>query len=169
MMDFDWEKDFTLEELLEAVVSIKELPNKLAKILNKLEVEDLDKTYREGSWNVRQIIHHLADAHMNAYIRTQHMIHQDTQEFQLWNQDDWGKGIGKDFHHEASFMILLGLHQRWSLLLLECLKQDKLYLSKSMFYPLINKEISLAQLIPLYAWHGEHHLNQMVLAVQKGE
>jgi hypothetical protein len=164
-MNFDWDKDYTLEELLQSVIAIKEFPNKLAKILNALQPEDFEKQYREGSWTITQLIHHLADAHMNAYVRTQHIIHQDTREFQLWDHELWGSGMGSSFHHEASFMILLGLHQKWSLLLLECLKKPEEYLAKSCFHPLPNKMVSLAQLIALYAWHGEHHLNQIILAL----
>jgi hypothetical protein len=103
---------------------------------------------------------------MNGYIRTRHTIHQDAVEFQLYQQDAWANGLDKDFHHEASFMILLGLHQRWSLLLLECLKNPTEFLAKSLFHPDHQKQISLAQLIALYAWHGNHHLNQIIQAAK---
>lgn len=166
MSGFDWDKDYSLEELLQSVIAVKEFPNKLARVINTLKPEDFDKTYREGSWNIRQLIHHLADAHMNGYLRTQHIICQDVNEIQLYDQDAWTGGMGKDFHHEASFMILLGLHQRWSLLLLECLKKPELYLAKSIFHPEKKRQVSLAQAIALYAWHGEHHLAQIIAASQ---
>lgn len=161
MSSFDWDKDYTIEELLQSVIAIKELPNKLAKLLNVIKEGDVEKTYRDGSWNIRQIIHHLADSSMNGYLRTQHCIHADVAEIQLYDQDAWANGKGKEFHHEASFMILLGLHQRWSLLLLECLKEPEKYLAKSIYYPLQKKQISLSQLIAFYAWHGDYHLEQI--------
>ncbi len=167
MSSFDWNKDYSLEELLQSVIAVKEFPNNLARIINTLKPEDFDKTYREGSWNIRQIIHHLADSHMNGYIRTQHIINQDASEIQLYNQDAWAGDLGKEFHHEASFMILLGLHQRWSLLLLECLKKSEVYLAKSIWHSEKERQVSLAQSIALYAWHGEHHLNQIIAASQQ--
>jgi len=162
---FDWDKDYSLEELLQSVVAIKELPNKLAKLMNGLKEEDFTKTYREGGWNVRRIIHHLADSHMNGFIRTKHIIHQDQSEIQLYDQDAWGSSEDGDFHQEASFMILLGLHQRWSLLLLECLKKPEKYLPLSIKMPGKYLPVSLGQIIALYAWHGEHHLMQIAQAV----
>lgn len=167
MSSFDWNKDYSLEELLQSVIAVKEFPNNLARIINTLKPEDFEKTYREGSWNIRQIIHHLADSHMNGYIRTQHIINQDASEIQLYEQDAWAGELGKEFHHEASFMILLGLHQRWSLLLLECLKKPEIYLAKSIWHPEKGKQVSLAQSIALYAWHGEHHLKQIIAASQQ--
>ena len=166
MSGFDWDKDYSLEELLQSVIAIKELPNRLAKIINSLKLEDFDKSYRDGGWNIRQLIHHLADSHLNGYLRCQHIVYGDSNEIQLFNQDSWANGLGKDFHHEASFMILLGLHQRWSLMLLECLKQPDVYLAKSILQPERQQHLSLAQAIALYAWHGEHHLAQIVAASQ---
>ena len=54
MSGFDWDKDYSLEELLQSVIAIKELPNRLAKIINSLKLEDFDKSYRDGGWNIRQ-------------------------------------------------------------------------------------------------------------------
>src|SRR5574343_1690148 len=119
---FDFDKDYSIEELLQSVIAIKELPNQLAKVITGLTDEDASKQYREGSWTVRQIIHHLADSHMNAFIRTKHLLTQDSDSFQPYDQDLWNDLMDKDFNHEASFMIVLGIHQRWSLMLLECLK-----------------------------------------------
>lgn len=166
---FDWDKDYSLEELLQSVIAIKEFPNRLAKVMNGLQEDDFVLTYREGGWNIRRIIHHLADSHMNGFIRTKHVIHQDQDEIQLYNQDAWGSSDDGEFHQEASFMILLGLHQRWSLLLLECLKKPEEYLALSIKMPGRELPVSLGQLIALYAWHGEHHLEQIVKAVSSKE
>lgn len=164
-MSFDLNRDFSLEELLQSVVAIKELPNQLAKLLSGITEEQLNSSYREGSWNVRQIIHHLADSHMNAYIRTKHVIAQDVAEMQVYDQDIWASDLDQSFHHEASFMIILGLHQRWSLLLLECLKKPDEYLTKSLYHPERKMHLSLAHMIALYGWHGNHHLTQIQAAI----
>jgi len=164
-MSIDLDRDFSLEELLQSIVAIKELPNQLAKLLNGITEDQLISSYREGGWNVRQIVHHLADSHMNAYIRTKHLIAQDVTDMQVYDQDLWATDVDMNFHHEASFMIILGLHQRWSLLLLECLKKPDEYLAKSLYHPERKMHLSLAHMIALYGWHGNHHLTQIQAAI----
>jgi hypothetical protein len=162
---FDWDRDISIEELLQNVIAIKEFPNQLAKVLSTLKEEDLNKTYREGSWTIREIIHHLADSHIVAFIRTKHVVSQDATEIHPYNENKWAEQIDYSFHHEASFMILLGIHQRWSLFLLECLKNPTEHLAKSVYHTGNQRHLSLSQLIALYAWHGPHHLNQITFAL----
>lgn len=162
---FDWDRDISIEELLQNVIAIKEFPNQLAKVLSAIKEDDLTKTYREGSWNIRQIIHHLADSHMVAYIRTKHVVSQDVKEIHPYDENLWSEQIDYQFHHEASFMILLGVHQRWSLFLLECLKNPTEHLAKSVYHTGSQRHLSLSQLIALYAWHGPHHINQITFAL----
>jgi len=166
MSGFDWDKDYSIEELLQSVIAIKEFPNHLAKVITPLKEEDFEKTYREGGWNIRQIIHHLSDSHLNGYTRTKHTIFQDVESHQGYNQDQWNSFKDSNFHHEASFMILLGIHQRWSLLLLECLKEPEIHLAKTLIHSDGERKVSLAQLIALYAWHGAHHLEQIQTALK---
>ncbi len=162
---FDWDRDVSIEELLQNVIAIKEFPNQLAKVLATITEEDLSKTYREGSWTVREIVHHLADSHMVAFIRTKHVVSQDTTEIHPYDENKWASQTDYQFHHEASFMILLGVHQRWSLFLLECLKNPTEHLAKSVYHTGSQRHLSLSQLISLYAWHGPHHLNQIIFAI----
>lgn len=162
---FDWtKKDWQLEELLQAVVQIQSLPNELAKLLKDITPEKLAATYREGGWNVTQIIHHLADSHMNAFIRTKLILHEDNPTIKPYNQDEWAKGKDYQYHYEASYVIVVALHQRWSLLLLEVLKTPELLL-RSYFHPEMNAKITLAQLIALYGWHCQQHLGHIRIAL----
>ena len=72
---FNWDQDFSLEELLGAVVRIQDMPNKLAKLLNTEKRDDMLKAqYREGSWTAQEVIHHMADSHMQAFIRCKHIF-----------------------------------------------------------------------------------------------
>lgn len=166
---FDWDKDYSIEELLQCVIAIKEFPNQMVRVIGELKEEDLTKTYRNGSWNVRQIIHHLADSHMIAFTRTKHIIAQDIQEVHPYDENKWAEQPDYSFHHEASFMILLGVHQRWSLFLLECLKNPTENLAKSIYFVRAQRHVSLSQLIALYAWHGPHHLAQIQFALKNNQ
>lgn len=163
---FNFEKtDWQLEELLEAVVSIQSFPNELAKMLADITPEKLAKTYREGGWNVQQIVHHLADSHMNAWIRTKLVLTEDNPTVKPYKEEIWAQGKDYSFHYEASYVILVALHQRWSLLLLECMKQPELLL-RTYFHPEHEKTFTLAQLVALYGWHSKHHLAHIRIALE---
>lgn len=163
---FNWDKiDWQLEELLQAVVKIQTFPNDLAKLIKDIKPEDLTKTYREGGWTVQQIIHHLADSHMNAWIRTKLVLTEDEPTIKPYLEQEWAKGNDYTYTYESSYIVLVGLHQRWSLLLLETLKTPELLLRKYT-HPQHGKQFTLAQLIAQYAWHAEHHLAHISLALK---
>jgi hypothetical protein len=155
---------YELEELLEAVVKIQSMPNEMAKLLNGITPEDLQKTYRPDGWTVQQVIHHLADSHMNAWIRTKLVLTEDNPTVKPYLEAEWAMGKDYTFNHEASYVVLVGLHQRWSLLLLEALKNPELLL-RTYFHPEHNKSFQLAHLIALYGWHSNHHLAHIRLAL----
>lgn len=164
---FDSEKtEYPLEELLECVLQIQALPNELSKLLNGISAENAENTYRPGGWNVRQIIHHMADAHLNAWVRTKLLLTEDNPTVKPWDENAWAAGKDYGFAFEASYLMLVGIHQRWSLLLLEILKTPEL-LSRTFFHPEHNKSFSLAQLIAMYAWHGNTHLGHIRIALGK--
>ena len=164
---FDLEKtDYQLEELLECVLQIQALPNELSKLLNGISAENAENTYRPGGWNVRQIIHHIADSHLNAWVRTKLLLTEDNPTVKPYDENAWAAGKDYGFAFEASYLMLVGIHQRWSLLLLETLKTPEL-LSRTFFHPEHNKSFSLAQLIAMYAWHGNTHLAHIRIALGK--
>lgn len=162
---FDWDASCSLGSLLNDVMTIQQFPTELAKVISVVKEEQWEIGYRQGSWNLRQIVHHLADAHLNAYIRTKHILTQDQDMIQPWDENKWNDTLDAQFHQEASYLILLGLHQKWSLLLLESLKDPATHLAKTLLHPESGRMVSLSDIIRLYAWHGEHHLAQMRYAL----
>lgn len=110
---FDSERtEYPLEEMLEYVLQIQALPNELSKLLNGISAESAENTYRPGGWNVRQIIHHLADAHLNAWVRTKLTLTEENPTVKPWNENAWAEGKDYGFAYEASFLMLVGIHQR---------------------------------------------------------
>ena len=165
---FDWDQDWSLEDLLGAVVRIQNMPNQLAKLLNTEKRDALLKTqYREGSWNVQQIIHHMADSHMQAFSRCKNMLSGTVAEIQPYDENAWSQMGDYEYSYESSYILLVGLHQRWSLLLLNTLKGDPSLLANSMRHPEMDRSISLAQMIALYAWHSDHHLAHIQLCLNQ--
>ncbi len=162
---FDLERtDWQLEELLEAVLHIQSLPEELSRLLQGLEPAALNNTYRPGSWTALQVIHHLADSHLNAWVRTKLILTEEEPVIKPYEEELWAQGDDYGYSYEASFMVLLGLHQRWSLLLLQCLKKPEL-LFRGMQHPQLGRRISLAQLIAMYGWHSRHHLMHLKIAL----
>jgi hypothetical protein len=158
--------DYQLEELLEFVLQIQAFPNELSKLLNGITADDLKKTYRPESWTVQQIIHHLADSHMNAWIRTKLLLTEDNPTVKPYDQDSWANGADYNYTYESSFLILVGVHQRWSLLLLDCLKKPETLL-RTYYHPEYQRTVTLAQLIATYGWHCLTHLGHIQFALGK--
>ncbi|MBL7811786.1 MAG: putative metal-dependent hydrolase [Bacteroidetes bacterium] len=162
---FDREKnDYSLEELLQFVIQIQSLPADLAKLLNGITPEQLQLSYRDGGWTVQQILHHLADSHMHAWMRTKFCLAEDNPVIKPYDENVWAAQPDYAFHYEASYILLVGLHQKWSLLLLECLKKPETLL-RTFTHPQYGHTYTLAQLIAQYAWHGRQHTAHIQLAL----
>ncbi len=168
MADFNWDAPTSMEDLLNCVLQIQQFPDKLTRILKNVNDENRNFRYRDGGWTITQIVHHLMDSHLNAYIRTKHIIAQDTLEIQPYDENIWASQFDCEFPIESSVICLIGLHQRWSLLLLEALKQPVAHLVKQLHHPESKRDVSLSDLIRLYAWHGDHHASQIEQALLRG-
>jgi hypothetical protein len=135
--------------------SIKTLGPRLRKAVEALTDEQLDTPYREGGWTVRQVVHHLADSHMNAYIRTKLALTEDTPIVKPYMEAEWAKLPDSKAAVDSSLNIIDGLHKNWTALL-DTLDKDGL--QKSYMHPELNRTVSLRELIGTYGWHSDHHL-----------
>jgi uncharacterized damage-inducible protein DinB len=137
---------------------IRSLPNQLAEVVGGLSDDQLDTPYRDGGWTVRQVVHHLADAHVNAYIRMRLVVTEDHPTLKPYGQDDWAhlpdaRGDAID----ESMALLKGLHARWSSFLQQ---QPAANWQRTAYHP-EDGDVSLEQLVRLYAGHGENHVGQI--------
>ena len=163
---FDWSYVPSLEELLQDVVDLQQLPASLAKLLKELPIEGLKYRYRDEGWTIGQIVHHLADACMNNFIRTKLTLVEDNPTIKPWDQDDWAAELDYTFNIESSYTMLIGLIQRWSLLLLEVMKRPDLLL-KTFHHPETNEDISLNKFIHFNTWHVKRHILHIEQAIEK--
>jgi hypothetical protein len=141
-------------EISAAIKLIGELPQKLEVSVTGLTNTQLDTPYREGGWTVRQVIHHLADSHMNAYIRFKWTLTEDTPTIKAYNEKLWAETPDASLPVEISISVIKALHQKLTLLL-EGLSQEQLL--RSFIHPETQKHVALHNLIAMYAWHGAHH------------
>ena len=148
------EQPFSLNQKEEWLFSISELPSRLEYALLNLDEEQLKTPYRKGGWTVQQVVHHLADSHMNAYIRFKLALTEDTPVIKPYNQDAWSKFSDNDLPVNISLTLLHALHRRWTVLLNSMNDED---FNNELIHPEHEKKMTLWFLLGNYAWHGLHH------------
>ncbi|PZM66125.1 putative metal-dependent hydrolase [Paenibacillus dendritiformis] len=130
------------------------LPSRLNMLTVTLDELELTKTYREDSWNVRQLIHHIFDSHLNGYMRMKLALTEENPLVKTYEESEWAKLIDYDLNIKVSLQLLDNLHERWTYLLknLTATQLQRIYQ-----YP-DGSIMRIEQSIALYAWHGNHHL-----------
>ena len=121
--------------------------------------DHLDTKNPEG-WSARQIIHHLADSHMNAFIRFKLGLTEEHPTIKPYDQNKWAETVDvKNVPVNNSITLLHALHRRWHALLITLNESDFM---RTVYHPEQQKDISLWQLLQIYAWHGKHHATQVI-------
>ncbi len=140
------------------IKSISLLPAKLNSVVSKMSEKQLNQPYREGGWTARQVIHHLPDSHMNAYIRFKLALTEDIPVIRPYDQDGWAKLPDyKLTPVEMSVSLLSLIHKRWVILLKTMNEND---FKRKYLHP-ESGEMTLAEVLAHYDWHGRHHLAQI--------
>lgn len=144
------------------IQEIKDLPALLIAELSDLADPDFNKTYRPEGWNIRQLIHHLADSHMNSFIRFKLSLTEEHPIIKPYLEDKWAQMPDDSLlQPEYSLNILTGLHHRWGFLLDHMSEGDFL---KGYVHPEKNRLVQLDEATSLYAWHCRHHLAHIRIA-----
>ncbi|MGG1617459.1 YfiT family bacillithiol transferase [Paenibacillus sp. NRS-1782] len=108
----------TEEQLVAWTQDIAELPSQLRQAVEGLDEQQLNTPYREGGWTVRQVVHHLADSHMNGYIRFKLALTEDTPTINPYDEGRWAEiPDARELPLEPSLRLLEGLHERWVVVL----------------------------------------------------
>ncbi|MES2514556.1 MAG: putative metal-dependent hydrolase [Bacteroidota bacterium] len=151
--------EFTKDVLYRSIMMIEAAPVSLRKRLETIAPQDLELTYREGSWTVRQIVHHLADSHMNMWIRLKHTLAFNNPTIQPYDQNAWADSADyKTASLESSLSIFEGIQIRFSNLLKTMSEED---FKRTYLHPEYKKQYTLGEVVQLYAWHSMHHVAQI--------
>ena len=135
---------------------IQFLPQHLENAILNLDQQQLQTPYREGGWTVHQLVHHVADSHMNAYIRFKLGLTEENPTIKPYNEAAWAEMIDtQTLPINLSLTILHALHTRWYLILKNMHREE---LERTVFHPEYKKEFTLWELLGLYAWHSKHHV-----------
>ncbi|MEM7306271.1 MAG: YfiT family bacillithiol transferase [Planctomycetota bacterium] len=153
-----WTAPPTPADVAAWIDAIEALPREARDVLAGLDAKQLDTTYRDGGWTARQIAHHLADSHVNGYVRTRWALSEERPLIKAYDQDGWAAlADAKGAEAELSLDVLDGVHARWCSLLRGL---DAAALARELDHPETGV-MNLATMLALYAWHGRHHLDQV--------
>lgn len=156
---------FTADQRAAKIARIAGCPPVLRSAVAGLTDEQLDTPYREGGWTVRQVVHHLADSHANAYLRFRWVVSEDHTTLKPYDQDVWASFDDSKMPLEPSLCMLDGLHERWTGFLRTL--PDEAWARKG-FHP-ENGDVTLEDLLTTYSDHGENHIRQITdLRARKG-
>ncbi len=145
------------------IASIAALPSALTALVAGRNAADLERRYREGGWTVRQVVHHLADSHMNGFTRFKLALTEDLPVIRPYRQGPWGdQPDATQGPVEHSLVLLDGLHARW-VTLMESMAAGEW--TRRYVHPEQGREYALTTALANYAWHGEHHVAHVRIAL----
>ena len=134
---------------------IEETPAKLRAAVQGLTEEQIDTPYRPDGWTVRQVVHHVPESHMNAYIRFKLAITEDNPTIKPYFEDRWAQlDDAQTAPVDLSLNLLDSLHRRWVLFLRSLNGND---FQRSFQHPELGA-MTVDKNLALYAWHGRHHV-----------
>jgi hypothetical protein len=155
----------TAPERKPLIAKLKTLPNELQAAVKGLTPEQLQTPYRDGGWTVAQVVHHLADSHMNAYIRMKFMLTEDKPVLKGYDQDVWAaREDAKAAQVAPSLTLIKGLHKRWIAMLK---KVGRAEWKRTGMHP-TRGEVTIDDMLGIYAGHGERHVGQ-ILGLRKAK
>jgi len=150
------EQPFSDKQLREWLLDIETLPMQVEQAIINLDASQLETSYRPEGWQVKQVVHHIADSHMNAYIRFKLGLSEDNPTIKPYDEKAWAEM--KDTANlpvNVSTTLLFSLHRR----LAEILRNiQPAQWERTVYHPEHKKSMTLWYLLGMYAWHSRHHV-----------
>ncbi len=151
---FQWTGPNTESERAAFIDAIAAVPQKLRAAVANLNEKQLDTPYRPGGWTVRQTVHHIADSHINAYVRFKLALTENEPVIKPYDEKAWANLADSKLPVEVSLRLIDSLHERWSVVLRNMTPPQ---FSRKLSHPELGI-VELDRYVALYAWHGKHHV-----------
>jgi uncharacterized damage-inducible protein DinB len=162
---FSYDGHLTEDQRRNFLDEIAQTPAKLRAAVKGLSEPQLDTPYRPGGWTVRQVLHHVPDSHLNAYVRFKLALTENEPAIKPYAEDRWAElADTKTTPPEVSLTLLESLHDRWVRLLRSLTSEEW---KRTFLHPELGA-MTLEKTLALYAWHGRHHVAH-VTALRKRE
>ncbi len=148
--------DVAKEDINLWIGTIEDLPKLVRDAVKNMNDAQLDTTYRDGGWIIRQVVHHIPDSHMNAYVRFKLALTEDNPTIRPYFEDRWAElADSKTAPIEVSLDIIESIHKRWVMVLRNMNAAD---FKRTFYHPESKVTRTLEVNLALYAWHSRHHL-----------
>ena len=155
----------TPERRAPLIENVAQMPMRLSAAVAGLSAAQLDTPYRPGGWTVRQVVHHFADSHMNAFVRFKLALTEDAPTVKTYDEARWAQTAdAKTPPIELSFALVESLHARW-VLLMRALSEEEW--GRKLMHP-ERGMVTLDENLCLYSWHSQHHVAH-ITALRKRE
>jgi hypothetical protein len=155
--------EFTDEVISTSIQQIRKLPFRLHELHTELSEAQYEWCYRPEGWSIREVMHHLADSHMNAFLRLKWSLFEENTHIKGYDEAAWTQSADvTKAPIVSSLQLLEGLHERWAAALESLTSEDW---EKGYFHPEQNRIVQLKEYVQLYAWHCEHHYRHLLLAL----
>lgn len=152
---FEKPEIITPQHIKDWTKTLEKFPVKLKHLVGALTDAQLDVSYRQGGWTIRQVVHHLSDSHHNSYTRFKWALTEDTPVIKPYYEDRWAAlQDSKSAPISFSLLHIKAIHAKLVYLIKGMSFTD---LDKTFIHPETNKKVSLKENIGVYAWHSEHH------------
>jgi len=146
------------------IEEIAAAPARLREAIRGLSAAQLDTPYRPGGWTVRQVVHHLPDSHVNAYVRFKLALTEDEPQIKTYDEARWAETPEvRSTPVETSLALLEALHARWTELLRGLSAAD---FARKLRHPELGV-VGLDRYLAMYAWHGKHHVAHVAALRQR--
>ena len=153
--EYQRKTSLTPDERAQAIAQIEKAPKLMREAVSGLSGGQLDTPYRRGGWTVRQLVHHIPDSHMNAYVRLKLALTEDEPTIKPYEEGLWAElPDARETPVEVSLSLLELLHLRWGILLRELPPE---VFARRLRHPALGV-MTVDNLVDLYAWHGRHHV-----------
>jgi uncharacterized damage-inducible protein DinB len=160
---FSFDPDITPDKRRECIARIAAAPTALRNAVSGLDEHQLDTPYRPDGWTVRQVVHHLADSHVNAFIRFKLALTEHNPTIKPYDEAAWALLADMRAAADVSLALVDGVHLRWVLVLESMTDQD---FARPLQHPEMGP-LTLDRMLQLYAWHGGHHIAHVTALRQR--
>jgi hypothetical protein len=155
------------EQLYNWINQLEKFPAEVQKVASLLSDNQLNTHYRPGGWTIRQVIHHLPDSHLNAYIRFKLAVTEENPIIRPYHEDRWAAcKEAKSADISISLSLLESLHFRWAAFLRTLTDEE---FDRSYIHPETNKMFKLKEVLGMYVWHGNHHLAHITETIKRNK
>ncbi len=156
---------YSEEVKVKLIRDIKFLPTLMESAVENLDAEQLHTAYRPAGWTIHQVVHHVADSHMNAYIRCKLALTEENPVIKPYDEAAWAMlSDTTNLPVNVSLTLLHALHARWAKLLANITEDEW---DRTVYHPQHQQTYSLWYLLGTYSWHGKHHAGSHQLTARQ--